>query len=528
MPQRSTLSLDVWLTIMDELEGWDLFVLASTCREFRRLALPKAYHTVVFTAPSYPETVDLSDFSTGTEGLDETLEELQDVMDRVIKLQQNTNRLQYIQCLHLDGWGFLPGEIAYSQAVYEIGFEEDGQELIWEAKGRFERGFEDILRFARGLPLQYLLLNGCIITPEVLDVISNVNGLRKVHIRSYLNPFKLWDNIDHYPPVHHVRELRLSTLGDAEPENAKTHLLLLLCSSLKILEIPLQGISNMDTKIFPVSCLPQLEDLFLLRNLAHPGNYSSLGWLLRSSPNLRRLTMDCIPINSHLNPRTTDAYAWDKQEEQLFASVLSEFPGETFPRLEFVNAPMAFTRMLLHPLRLMSLRDIVVQFSLTNTEQKLTEFAQYLAAILPRLPQLRMERPGDPHPIPFKWVSIFSNYLYHITQLHLMRLEEIEGDRDSVEILRSLLEMLRVFPLLQVCTVEWRQSFITNTSVGLTYPERIHGEMKYICLPGRVLWAWIENRGWCIVEWPATIKELSVWSMFNLQGKGVYHKGILV
>ncbi|KIJ39249.1 hypothetical protein M422DRAFT_781090 [Sphaerobolus stellatus SS14] len=526
MQQSPTLPLDVWLCIMDNIEGRTLFTLTETCREFHRVALAKAYNTIVFKAPGDPSLA--STLTSEMDGLASALEDLQGLMDRVLKLQQNTAHLRYIRHIRLLSWGIFSGEVAYAQSI------ADGDdEMISEAKEIFDDAYEQVLIFVRRLALQSLFLGCCIITPGLLDVIYGVSTLRTVHIQDYISPCRLWKNTisGRYPATHHVTELRLNTIctDGSEGDDIKTYLLLLLGSSLKVLEIPIQAISNVNKKLFPEPFFEQLEDLLLLDNIGHPMNAASLGWLLRSSPKLHRLTMDAIPLKwdylTHMDTMMniddpSQAPKTYKSDEEMFASILPGFTEETLHKLEFIDAPFAFTHTILSSFRLTSLQEVVVEVPGLDREQKLTEFCQYLSATLPGMAKLKMKRGRHrDDSIKFEYVSIISNHLPNVIQLHLTGLEEIEGDVDSVELLRALLEGLCVFPSLQICTIESLQSNILNTSIGLTSRERIHEKMKFICFPGDVLWAWIDHRGWCIVDWTTTIRELSVWSY---SGKGFH------
>ncbi|KIJ46082.1 hypothetical protein M422DRAFT_250512 [Sphaerobolus stellatus SS14] len=231
MQQIPTLPPDIWLKIMVDLESqWGLFVLSTTCKELRCPALPKAYRTVVLKAPDYPDSagiVYLSGNSTDSDMLAETLEEIHVVMDR---------------------------EIAYSQAIYQTELEKDDQNLLWETLEELECAFEDVLQFAGGLSLQSLLLHGCMVTPGFLELISGVNILKIINIPNNKSPFKLWKDVIQYPPADHVTELRLSSTSfrpeAVERDSAKTQLLLLLYSSLKIVKVSLHAISNIDKECF--------------------------------------------------------------------------------------------------------------------------------------------------------------------------------------------------------------------------------------------------------------------------------------
>ncbi|KIJ46080.1 hypothetical protein M422DRAFT_46372 [Sphaerobolus stellatus SS14] len=97
----------------------------------------------------------------------------------------------------------------------------------------------------------------------VLEFIAGVTNLKRINIRTNLSPFKFWENVDRFPATHHVMELRL-TADDCqaaeEEDSAKMYLLLLICYSLKHLEISLQGIARMDKPLLPASSSSKICD----------------------------------------------------------------------------------------------------------------------------------------------------------------------------------------------------------------------------------------------------------------------------
>ncbi|KIJ46081.1 hypothetical protein M422DRAFT_250510 [Sphaerobolus stellatus SS14] len=97
--------------------------------------------------------------------LEVELDKLHNIMNRARSLKQNTEHLQYIQHLHL-------------------------------VQEEFDDAYEEVLLFARGLSLESLLLQGCIITPELMDVISTLSTLTTVHVDDYIFTFYLWEDMD--------------------------------------------------------------------------------------------------------------------------------------------------------------------------------------------------------------------------------------------------------------------------------------------------------------------------------------------